>query len=78
MGAAASLEWLRSHKGTADRQSTPNLIDKRIMVQDEASADSGCENLPRGREQENEEAVFETNSSYDDSFISALAQVLNY
>lgn len=52
MGAAASLEWLRSHKGTADRQSTPNLIDKRIIVQDEASADSGCENLPRGREQE--------------------------
>lgn len=50
MGAAASLEWLRSHKGTADRPSTPNLIDKRIIAFDEASAGSGRENLQRGRE----------------------------
>lgn len=56
MGAAASLEWLRSHEGTAEQQSTPNLIDKRIMARDEASAESGCENLLRGKERERESA----------------------
>lgn len=84
MGAAASLEWLRSHEGTAEQQSTPNLIDKRIMAQDEASAESGCENLLGGKEREREKKkrlrrlCFETNSSRDHSFISAPAQVLNH